>query len=99
MEDNGATIGRDSNPSPKRTYVNHLDIDFSLAEVCLNIGQLFDADDPPRISAKLVTSPAHLMRFNDIITDTCVRYRAEFGNSTCPASSDPRKTARKKERS
>ncbi len=97
MEDNGATIGRDSNPSPKRTYVNHLDIDFSLAEVCLNIGQLFDSDDPPRISAKLVTSPVHLMRFNDIIADTCVRYRAEFGNSACSEDSGPLKKTAKKE--
>ncbi len=89
MKDTGATLGLDTDPKPRRTYVNHLDIEFSLAEVCLNIGQLFDANDPPRISAKLVTSPVHLKRFSDIISDTCVRYQTEFGSEIKSTDPDP----------
>ncbi|MFW2349994.1 hypothetical protein [Qipengyuania sp.] len=67
--------------SPAPLYVNHLQLDASLAEIRLGFGQIPDDGEGLRPAAELVTSPSHFDRFRQQIEDCWGRYRLEFGGA------------------
>ena len=80
----GEAVSRPASASDnQRLYVNHCEVSFELAEAFLDFGQAFDAKGP-KLSARLVTSPIHLMRFGEQISEQCKIYQRKFGSPASP---------------
>jgi hypothetical protein len=62
-----------------RHYVNRIDLDASLSEILIDLGQLFPGEPAASAQCRLVTSPSHLKMFENAIA-RCIRsYEERFG--------------------
>lgn len=71
-EDSGTT------GSEAFVYVNHCDVAASLSDAKLVFAQAGDGHSEPSVKARLITSPTHLQRIRDAITDACLQHEREF---------------------
>jgi hypothetical protein len=85
VTDNSSKLERPAKPqqevsqAPARSYANHLAIHASLAEVLLDFGQHYPPSGMVASVSSLVTSPVHLMLFQQQLTGALARYEAEYG--------------------
>jgi hypothetical protein len=66
-------------PAAARSYANHLAVRTSLAEVLLDFGQIYPPSGTLVQVSSLVTSPVHLMLFQQQLIGALARYEAEYG--------------------
>jgi len=71
-------------------YVNHCDIDADLSDARLVFAQAGNGGSEPNIKARLVTSPTHLRRFRDAITDACREHERQFLGAAAIADAEDR---------
>lgn len=64
--------------APDAVYVNLCTVTADLSDARLDFGQTAGDGSPPRIKARLITSPVHLLRFRDVISDACREHEARF---------------------
>jgi hypothetical protein len=74
-----ATQVQDAGTATARPYTNHLAVRTSLAEVLLDFGQHYPPSGTLVPVSTLVTSPVHLMLFQEQLTGALARYEAEYG--------------------
>ena len=60
-----------------RAYVNALAVDFTLAEFTLDFLQGFG--ETPLFRARLVTAPANMPAFRDVLSEAIADYERRFG--------------------
>jgi hypothetical protein len=73
------TTGTSSGCAQVRHYVNRIDLDASLSEILIDLGQLFPGERAASAQCRLVTSPSHLKTFENAIA-RCIRsYEDRFG--------------------
>lgn len=60
-------------------YANYLEIGFNAAEFVLDFGQLFRDAGLPSVHTRIVTNPAHMQSFHELVQGCLRSYRAQYG--------------------
>lgn len=74
-----ADIAAQPEGEPLRRYANFFDVQFSISEVDLRVGQSFGPGDRPVVHSWLVTTPVHLVTLARTINGAISRYHDQFG--------------------
>jgi hypothetical protein len=69
----------DERPANIGHYANNLQVGFNRAEFVLDFGQLYPSNEPPVLTARILTSPLYASAFAKVLSESVKRYEKEYG--------------------